>query len=203
MEKEDLLDILKNPFKYEWEIQGFGMMRTYIAENTRLQIWNSNLVIKDVTDVHTHPWDFSSVILQGKIINIIYKEVSETYYKAKKYNRCLIETGEDAYIKEATEVYLRKAGRYTYEHNRKNCKNYTNVYTHKKHIPHKIKFVDGTITVLTKLNISNDINNRKLAYSYVKDGMEWISAAPRPATKEEIVDTITKALKCYNENKGI
>lgn len=199
MEEETLLDILKNPFNYEWEVQGFGMMRTYIAENTRLQIWNSDLVIENVTDIHTHPWDFYSIILQGKIINIKYKECAKSYYKAKKYNRCLIETGENAYVKESKEVYLRKTGRNAYEYNRKDCKEYTDIYTHKKHIPHKIKFVDGTITVLTKTNISEDIHDRKLAYSYVKDGIEWVSAAPRPATKEEIVSTIAKAWDCYNK----
>lgn len=201
MEEETLLEILKNPFNYEWEVQGFGMMRTYIAENTRLQIWNSDLVVENVTDIHTHPWDFYSTILQGKIINIKYKECAKSYYKAKKYSRCLIETGENAYVKEAKEVYLRKSGRYTYEYNRKDCKEYTDIYTHKKHIPHKIKFVDGTITVLTKINISENIHDRKLAYSYVKDGMDWVSAVPRPATKEEIVCTIAKAWNCYNNEK--
>ena len=29
--------------------------------------------------------------------------------------------------------------------------------------------------------------------------MDWVSGAPRPATKEEIVSTIAKAWDCYNK----
>ena len=108
MKKETILDILKNPFNYEWEVQGLGMLRTYLNEDTRFQIWNKDLIVEDVTDVHTHPWDFISVILQGKITNHIYKEYPEQVNKYKKYFRCLINTGEDAYVKEKNEVYLLK-----------------------------------------------------------------------------------------------
>ena len=140
MKKETLLDILKNPFNYEWEVQGLGMMRTYLNEDTRFQIWNKDLIVEDVTDVHTHPWDFISVILQGKITNHIYKEYMGQVNASKKYFRCLINTGEDAYVKEKNEVYLLKY----------NKSNYTggNFYIIKKHVPHKIKFKDGTTNTL-------------------------------------------------------
>ena len=189
-EKETLLDILKNPSNYEWEVQGLGMLRTYLNKDTRFQIWNKDLIVEDVTDIHTHPWDFVSLILQGKITNHIYKEYPEQVNDSKKYFRCLITTGEDAYVKEKSEVYLLKYEKNTYPSGI--------YYIHKKHDPHKIKFKDGTITVLSKFNK----NDESEAYTYVKDGNEWVSAMPRPAKDYEIHDTIKKALELYNnENK--
>lgn len=208
MEKETLLDILKNPSNYEWEVQGLGMLRTYLNKDTRFQIWNKDLIVDGVTDIHTHPWDFISVILQGKITNHIYKEYPEQVNNSKKYFRCLITTGEDAYVKEKNEVYLLKCDKNTYTSGI--------FYIHKKHVPHKIKFKDGTITVLNKFNKNVESENKKYvkytdshitvlgqeksseAYTYVKDGNEWVSAMPRPAKDYEIYDTIKKALECYN-----
>ena len=192
-EKETLLDILKNPFNYEWEVQGLGMLRTYLNKDTRFQIWNKDLIVDGVTDIHTHPWDFISVILQGKITNHIYKEYPEQVNKSKKYFRCLINTGEDAYVKEKNEVYLLKCDKNTYTSG--------NFYIHKKHVPHKIKFKDGTITVLNKFNKNGEDKKSSEAYTYVKNGKDWVSAMPRPAKEHEIHDTIKKALVCYNNEK--
>ena len=211
-EKETLLDILKNPFNYEWEVQGLGMLRTYLNKDTRFQIWNKDLIVDGVTDIHTHPWDFISVILQGKITNHIYKEYTGQVSTSKKYFRCLINTGEDAYVKEKNEVYLLKYDKNTYT---------GNFYIHKKHVPHKITFKDGTITVLNKFNKNDEDEteknvkyndnhitiigqNKKIseAYTYVKDGKEWVSAMPRPAKDYEIYDTVKKALECYNNEKS-
>lgn len=213
VDEETFLDILKNPLNYKWEVQGLGMLRTYLDDNTRFQIWNKDLIVEDVTDVHTHPWDFISVILQGKITNHIYKELAEPVDKSKKYFRCLITTGEDAYVKEKQEVYLSKLGKYPYYKG--------TFYVHKKHIPHKIKFKDGTITVLNKINKNGECVYEKYvkytdnhiivlgqdkksseAYTYVKDGKEWVSAMPRPAKEHEIYDTIKKAWECYNNEKS-
>ena len=91
----------------------------------------------------------------------------------------------------------------------------------KKHVPHKIKFKDGTITVLNKFNKNDEDGteknvkysdnhitiigqNKKIseAYTYVKDGKEWVSAMPRPAKDYEIYDTVKKALECYNNEKS-
>ena len=209
-EKETLLDILKNPFNYEWEVQGLGMLRTYLNKDTRFQIWNKDLIVDGVTDIHTHPWDFISVILQGKITNHIYKEYPEQVNKSKKYFRCLINTGEDAYVKEKNEVYLLKCDKKTYTSG--------NFYIHKKHVPHKITFKDGTVTVLNKFNKNEECEKyikytdnhitvlgqekSSEAYTYVKYGNEWISAMPRPAKDYEIYDTIKKALECYNNEKS-
>ena len=50
---------------------------------------------------------------------------------------------------------------------------------------------------VTKSNIDKD----SLAYSYVPNGKEWVSAAPRPATEEEVQKFIKAALKLQRGEK--
>ena len=176
--------VMENPFNYEWELQGFGMLRTYIDKDTRLQIWLKEFIVPNVTDVHTHPWDFESFIYQGQITNFEFKEHNyhEPHFDSwYEYDRCLILTGEHAYVKEKEKVLLDGYGAYSFTKG--------DTYFHGKDIPHRINFVDGTITILTKLNIHED----SLAYSYVPSGSEWVSAAPRPAEPEEIRNFIEAA----------
>ena len=192
MYDEIVKNVMENPFNYEWELQGFGMLRTYIGENTRLQIWLKEFIVPNVTDVHTHPWDFTSYIYQGRITNYIFHE-SDTprpyLDRYEEYDRCLILTGENAFVHERNKVFLKIQDKVVY--------NKGKFYSHKKSIPHRISFMDGTITILRKSNIQED----SLAYSYVKGvDNEWVSAAPRPATKEEIQTFINAANK-VNEAK--
>ena len=186
--------ILDNPFDYVWEIQGFGMLRTYIDKNTRLQIWLNKYIVPNVTDIHTHPWDFESYIYQGEITNNCYLElfpIIPSIHKGYEYDRCLILTGENAYVKEKTKVSLIDAIAVSYTQGDK--------YKHDMTIPHRIDFIDGTVTILTKKNIQPD----SLAYSYVVDGGEWVSAAPRLATKEEVNDFILAYKKLKENNANI
>ena len=183
--------VMENPFDYEWELQGFGMLRTYIDKDTRLQIWLKEFIVPNVTDVHTHPWDFESFIYQGHITNFVFRESSHDgppYVGAEAYDRCLILTGENAYVHERNKVFLKIHGIYNFTKD--------DNYFHHKDIPHRINFKDGTITILTKSNIQED----NLAYSYVKGvGNDWVSAAPRPAPKEEIQTFIDAASKIRKE----
>lgn len=187
MYDEIVKKIMENPFDYEWELQGFGMLRTYIDKYTRLQIWLKNFIVPNVTDIHTHPWDFKSFIYQGQIRNNIFFEYdlqNSVSGKGFPCNKCLILTGENAYVKERIPIILKPNGSFKYSQG--------DLYYHNKDVPHRIDFIDGTITILTKSNIHED----SLAYSYVKGfNNEWISAAPRPATKEEIKAFIEAARK--------
>ena len=190
MYDEIVKQVMENPFNYEWELQGFGMLRTYIDKDTRLQIWLKDFIVPGVTDIHTHPWDFESFIYQGQISNFIFKEyalhdqVSGEWFQS---DRCLILTGVTAFVKEKTPIILKPLDKVEYSRG--------DIYFHGKDVPHRINFVDGTITILTKSNIHED----SLAYSYVQNGGEWVSAAPRIATKEEIIPFIDAASKLNKE----
>lgn len=190
--KNKVREMLNNPLDYEWEIQGFGMLRTYIDANTRVQIWHNNYKIPNVTDIHTHPWDFTSFIIQGYMQNLCFIESkieNETVPEDIIYNRCLILTGEHAYVKEKTKVILSRDTNIKYTNGME--------YTHKKDVPHRTEYSNGTITVLTK----NNINKDSLAYSYTKGDSEWVSAAPRIATNEEVMFFVNEALELEKTEK--
>ena len=182
-----VLDVMLDPLKYKWEIQGFGMLRTYISKNTRLQIWLKEFIVPNVTDIHTHPWNFESLIYQGDITNYCFMESESS--DGNKFDKCLILTGENAYVKEKIPTIMEIVSTEWYTTG--------DSYYHKKTIPHRIDFSDGTITILTKSNIDKD----SLAYSYVPNGKEWVSAAPRPATKKEILTFIDAAKRLQREEE--
>ena len=179
--------ILENPFLYNWEYQGFGMIRIYLDKDIRLQIWSNDYKINNVTDIHTHPWDFKSLIVQGQLINNIYAELPYEdkfkYTDNELFNKCLIETGDKAYVMESKKIILNKHISNIYKEGE--------TYYHNKDIPHNIEFINGTITLLTKYNK----NQNSLAYSYVKLDNVWVSAAPRPASRDEIEHFVNVAKK--------
>lgn len=190
--KLKIKELLENPLDYEWEIQGFGMLRTYIDKDTRVQIWHNDYKVPNVTDIHTHPWNFTSKIIQGVMRNICFVETEHNDKSSRgTYNRCLILTGENAYVKEKTKVNLTKQTPSIYIKGTK--------YKHRKDVPHRTDYVNGTITVLTKKAINED----SLAYSYTPGDSDWVSAAPRIATKGEILFFVNSALELSKKEKSL
>lgn len=71
-----VLFLLKHPFNLEWSIQGFGMLRAYLADDQvyRLHIWDTEqMSVEDVSTVHDHPWDLDSRIISGTLRNQRYR----------------------------------------------------------------------------------------------------------------------------------
>lgn len=52
-----------------WTIQGFGMVRFHLDDTYRINIWDLNHRVENVSDIHTHPWDFDSVVVAGDVLN--------------------------------------------------------------------------------------------------------------------------------------
>lgn len=42
-------DVLEQPHRREWSLQGFGMLRTYLSFDMRLNIWNRQFRIPNVS----------------------------------------------------------------------------------------------------------------------------------------------------------
>lgn len=179
--------ILENPLNYKWELQGFGMLRIYLDKETRLQVWSNKHQTKDVSIIHNHPWSFNSNIICGQMTNILYTEYELTennnFYKSR------ILTGENAHQFNTKETTLIESHRQTYSPNTH--------YFHHKDIPHRTEFIDGTVTIIRR----EDRNEDSHADSYweLEKGKDnWVSAAPRLATEEEILDICEMALKLIN-----
>lgn len=53
----------------DWTIQGFGMVRFHLDDQYRINIWDMTYRVHNVSDIHTHPWDFDSVVVAGEVLN--------------------------------------------------------------------------------------------------------------------------------------
>lgn len=95
--------ILENADKFEWSVQGLGMFRLYLDETTRLHIWSKDFKVLDVSEIHNHPWDFTSDILLGQVSNTIYEEVDpddkpEIMLNPNVYIKQLLHCGENCHF---------------------------------------------------------------------------------------------------------
>lgn len=74
-DRSQIHDILANWQDYEWQVQGFGMLRTYLpgAGEPRLQVWDQRVATWSNNAIHDHPWAFESTIYAGLLYNQRYK----------------------------------------------------------------------------------------------------------------------------------
>ena len=174
--------VLDNPQKYTWTIQGFGFIRCYPfndGDRTRLNVWDSALTYPDVTLIHDHPWDFTSEILYGRIMNRRYDMTdSEPATHEWQYIITGIEASVATTKRQQTRLIPWELE--TYGPGDK--------YSQRKREIHKSTFDDGTVTV-------NDRTNRdepSMARVFWPWGQEWGNAKPRAATMAEVEAAISK-----------
>lgn len=109
--------ILENPTPQtrNWSLQGFGFLRSYLSSELRLHVWDSRYRVKNVSGIHTHPWDFDSYIVAGELHQFRYKEVGINRRDIEEFDatapdayfRSVIKAGPGGGLREApTGVYL-------------------------------------------------------------------------------------------------
>ncbi len=181
--------ILENATKFEWSIQGLGMFRCYVDYNTRLHVWAEDWRDEAASDMHTHPWNFRSHILKGSAINYWMGEDNlespDSGQPLEIYNKRLLHCGENChFINEAEKVGLFKS------FSRKCIAGDT--YSMSSSQIHVFEPQEDYTVSLVYRELPKDANPDN-AYVYWKEGTEWGSAEPRPATKEE-VEKMSKAV---------
>lgn len=183
--KASLHSILSHPFAHTWTVQGFGMLRTYLGkdETWRLNVWDDALrVHQQVSDIHTHPWDFESLVVVGQIHNVRYQYGTSASIRATHWRK-LIKTGEvGGGVQDAQQVVLTDVTSETYVEGE--------VYSQHKAEIHRTRAIPGTVT----LNWRSQKDEASLAYVFDKEGRDFIGARPRPAETHEIETACLKAL---------
>lgn len=170
---------MSDPRAYDWTIQGFGMLRLYLPNDMRLNIWNSKYRVPHVSEIHTHPWNFESYIERGKLANIRYERLTEG---ETTHEHALLRPGPGGgvmqYFGTATlaafnpEFYC--AGE---------------MYTQKAHEIHMSRPGDGCVTINKRERVGADE-----ALTFWPRGESWVSAEPKRATVEEIVNFCEAAI---------
>lgn len=168
----------------QWSLQGMGMFRLYLSEQVRLHVWDTRFTVPNVSTIHTHPWDFESLVICGKIENKIYVQVDGENTHMRQKLLCgtgggLVESPIECRLWMGDSREYRSSDRY-YE---------------RADIIHESVPEDGTITLVTRF-FQEDKDH---AYVFWPTGQEWVSAEPRPATTEEIKEMKSLALHRLKE----
>jgi hypothetical protein len=173
----------------EWTVQGFGFLRTYFGpaetpKKFRLNLWDHRFTVPNVSTIHDHPWDFTSVIVAGEFCNVRYKmkhpkltDITPTHaYTTIKcgvgggmtksdFNACELVSGfeEDYY---PGDIYRQRAAEI-----------------------HETIFVDGAVT------LNERVGDTEQARVFWPWGTHWVDAIPRLATREEVSEAVRQSLQ--------
>ncbi len=183
-EKSLVKEILKKAAWFKWSLQGFGMLRLHLSDEVRLNVWDGRYRVPNVSMIHDHPWDFESLIVTGELRNVrLTRPISmrETMRGLvmehavikpgpgggkleNKGNLVLCLCDEERYV--AGQTYRQKAAEV-----------------------HLSDPEDGTVTINKRERVGED-----LARVFWPYGKQWVSAEPRPATTDEVLDIVGASL---------
>lgn len=168
-----------------WTVQGFGMMRFNLEKVGRIHIWDHRLRVPGMnSDIHTHPWDLRSTVISGQLFNGLFQESNDS--EQPMYHRSLLQTGEGGKLLDLFPSlrYLKLISRNQYRAGE--------VYEQNSYQIHRTDFPDWepTVTLLRRDKGASD----ERAYVYWPLCEKWMTAEPRQATLQEVVDVGRAAL---------
>lgn len=184
----------------EWSLQGLGMLRTYVSKTMRMHVWDSRYRVPGVTMLHTHPWDFESLIVAGAVRQYRYEIAytgtrpdplpgvsDDAFFESigfERYVEGTIVCGEGGgECEPPTPVYLRRGEAEVYGEGE--------MYRQDADEIHESLPDDGTVTLINRTFRANT----EVAHVYWPHGGSWVSAEPRPATPEEVETIVTASLE--------
>lgn len=190
--------ILRNPIGLPWTVQGLGMMRMYLTadRSVRLHVWDRALVVPGASPVHTHPWDFSSYVVAGRVFNQRFGVAADDSITAYEWNRARLKCGTGAHIVATLEdhvdggverVRLVEWAVETWSEEA--------TYFQSKDEIHRSMPEDGTVTIVTR-TFGADPDHAWVFWRGAP-GTAWGSAEPREARPEEVMAVTERALRTW------
>lgn len=185
--------MLDNPFAYEWSIQGFGMLRCYLSNATRLHIWSK--AHQKTSNIHDHPWDFTSIVLSGQIVDTNYivtrHGMAEHLTEQPTHAMRTISCGPGGCPHDdVVGVTLLETNR---THHKLGA-----VYSLKHDDLHETKFSSGAVTIINRTFRENTEHARVV----VPVGTEFEFIEPRPATREEVIAFVDQAIGDWEKQEN-
>ena len=180
-----------SPHTVEWSLQGFGMLRYYLTDDRvwRLHVWDDHHRVADVTMIHNHPWNLDSMVLSGSLTDHRYRVIYHLWgrFGNPTHWETRILAGEGARIdghSKAVILVPEQPVSYVAGTTR-------NMYHQDWNQIHCTDALNGTITITFREFVNLD---RDHAFSYTTHDKEWVSAAPRTATPDEVSDIVGRAV---------
>lgn len=189
--------ILERATSYQWTVQGFGMMRLYLRKVGRIHVWDSRLRVRDVSDMHTHPWSLRSTIIAGTLVNERYATIPDTLppnFAAElaqgqidEYYEQLLQTGEGGGLKgEPNVVRVRRMSQEVYRPG--------DVYSQGPAEIHVSKPEDGCVTLMERPKGPDYTEHAWVYWPRDRGQFGWTSAEPRVARDVEVAAAVALAL---------
>jgi hypothetical protein len=170
----------------EWTVQGFGFLRTYFGptdrpKQYRLNLWDKRFSVPNVSTIHDHPWDLTSLIVAGQMANQRYVP---SHIAAGKPTHAFttIKTGVDGGIDRdgVSYCHLIPQPRESYK--------IGDTYAQRADEVHQTYFLDGTITLNKRVG---DTEHARVFWPF---GTHWVDAIPHPATADEVHTAVKYSL---------
>jgi len=176
--------ILENAEKFEWSLQGLGMLRLYLPNNTRLHVWDTRFAFPGASPIHDHlQWGLHSTVISGRLTNYRFKEYRADEGLGAPYRCMTLKAGFNCFVKEeARDTYLGRLDAEVY--------NPGDSYAQEPNEIHETVPMNGTVTIMQKAPTLD----AESARVFWPRGQEWGSAEPRNATPEEVIAITSNAL---------
>lgn len=179
-------NILQHPHGFDWSVQGLGMLRVYLEPEVRLHVWDRQLLVPGASPLHDHPWDFTSSIIAGRMVNTRFERMPDGSDVGEIWNCVEIKCGEGAHVvgdpklvklvRQGPEVYT--AGEF---------------YAQGAQEIHWSLPEDGTVTICNRV-FKKD---RDHAHVFWRGRGRWVDAEPRKATAVEVEGVTLRALETW------
>lgn len=177
---------LNNDHPFEWSLQGFGMLRCYLdpEKQFRLHIWDPARAAYEVSTLHNHPWDFTSVIISGEVADRTYLVREVDLATRNTHWRQRIQCGEGGGLCGGRQgVQVRPLQTNLYRNGA--------TYGHVAETVHESIPSAGAVTLIRR-HFHPDTEHADVLWPVDK---VWVSAEPHPATKDEVEHFTRLALK--------
>lgn len=189
MLKASVRSILEHPLGYEWTVQGLGMLRTYLSPEYRLHVWDRKLRTPNVSQMHTHPWDFDSYIVAGFVEQYRYRRYDggSTFDDDIRfmYEQSIVCGAGGGLEGGPKRIILRRGELESYREGQS--------YTQVADELHVSEPVDGSVTVIER-RFHPDTEHAYVYWDQDLGRGGWVSAEPREATPLEVIGTCERAL---------
>jgi hypothetical protein len=171
---------LREARRFDWILQGFGMLRLHLDRDTRLHVWDSRYAAPGVSTIHDHlQWGLQSTVIFGELTN--YRFVESDLGQIHRQARITAGIGGGIreelapirLLRQAPEIY--RPG---------------DTYAQAPNEIHESRPRDGTVTLMLK----TPTEDKDGARVFWRSG-EWVTAEPRAADIDEVLAITRAALR--------
>ena len=173
------------------------MMRLYLSADrtVRLHVWDRALAVPGAAPVHTHPWDFNSLVVVGRVFNQRFTAPEASTVVASTWNRVRMKCGVGAHIVATLPATAAQPDRCQLVEGAVETWHEGESYWQDRDEIHRSMPEDGTVTIVTR-RFGPDSDHAWVFWRGAAD-VPWKSAEPRPSTDAEVVAVAARSLEAW------